>query len=228
MCGRYSITSPVDALRDLFGIEGPLPNLAPSYNVAPTQAVPIVRLEDGTRRLAFARWGLIPSWAKEIQAKPLINARGETVAEKPSFRAAFRRRRCLVPADGYFEWQKQHQGPKQPFNIVRSDGGPFAMAGIWETWSASDGSEIDSVAIITIDANVQLAPIHNRMPVILAPGDYEPWLDSNRFGKEQAQTLLQPAHEGSLRTYPISRRVNAVANNDARILAPIDQGSPPE
>ncbi|TDI65204.1 MAG: SOS response-associated peptidase [Alphaproteobacteria bacterium] len=224
MCGRYSLTSPVEALRALFQFDGPLPNLAPNYNVAPTQAVPIVRLEQGVRHLAFARWGLIPSWAKEVSAKPLINARAETVAEKPSFRAAFRRRRCLVPADGYFEWQKTRQGTKQPYNIVLSDTGPFGMAGIWQTWSAADGSEIDSVAIITIDANSKLAPIHDRMPVILKPADYDRWLDSDRFDRQQAKALLRPAQQDFLRAYPISRRVNAVSNNDAAIVAPVGDG----
>ena len=224
MCGRYSLTSPVEALRALFQFDGPLPNLAPSYNVAPTQAVPIVRLEQGVRHLAFARWGLIPSWAKQVSAKPLINARAETVAEKPSFRAAFRRRRCLVPADGYFEWQKTRQGTKQPYNMVLSDTGPFGMAGIWETWSAADGSEIDSVAIITIDANSKLAPIHDRMPVILKPADYDRWLDSDRFDRQQAKALLRPAQQDFLRAYPISRRVNAVSNNDAAIVAPVGDG----
>jgi len=224
MCGRYSLTSPVEALRALFQFDGPLPNLAPNYNVAPTQAVPIVRLEQGVRHLAFARWGLIPSWAKEVSAKPLINARAETVAEKPSFRAAFRRRRCLVPADGYFEWQKTRQGTKQPYNIVLSDTGPFGMAGIWQTWSAADGSEIDSVAIITINANSKLAPIHDRMPVILKPADYDRWLDSDRFDRQQAKALLRPAQQDFLRAYPISRRVNAVSNNDAAIVAPVGDG----
>lgn len=224
MCGRYSLISPVEALRALFQFDGPLPNLAPNYNVAPTQAVPIVRLEQGVRHLAFARWGLIPSWAKEVSAKPLINARAETVAEKPSFRAAFRRRRCLVPADGYFEWQKTRQGTKQPYNIVLSDTGPFGMAGIWQTWSAADGSEIDSVAIITINANSKLAPIHDRMPVILKPADYDRWLDSDRFDRQQAKALLRPAQQDFLRAYPISRRVNAVSNNDAAIVAPVGDG----
>lgn len=224
MCGRYSLTSPVEALRALFQFDGPLPNLAPNYNVAPTQAVPIVRLEQGVRHLAFARWGLIPSWAKQVSAKPLINARAETVAEKPSFRAAFRRRRCLVPADGYFEWQKTRQGTKQPYNIVLSDKGPFGMAGIWQTWSAADGSEIDSVAIITINANSKLAPIHDRMPVILKPADYDRWLDSDRFDRQQAKALLRPAQQDFLRAYPISRRVNAVSNNDAAIVAPVGDG----
>lgn len=224
MCGRYSIISPVEALRALFHFDGPAPNLAPSYNVAPTQAVPIVRLEQGVRHLAFARWGLIPSWAKQVLAKPLINARAETVAEKPSFRAAFRRRRCLVPADGYFEWQKTGQAPKQPYNIVLSDKGPFGMAGIWETWSAADGSEIDSVAIITVNANSKLAPIHDRMPVILKPVDYDRWLDSDRFDRQQAEALLRPAQEDLLRAYPISRRVNGVSHNDPAIVAPVGDG----
>ncbi len=227
MCGRYSITSPVEALRGLFKFEGPLPNLGPSYNVAPTQAVPIVRLDSGIRRLVFARWGLIPSWAKEVFPKPLINARAETVAVKPSFRAAFQRRRCLVPADGYFEWQKKSTGPKQPFNIGLSEGGPFGMAGIWETWLSSDGSEIESVAIITCEANAKLAFIHNRMPVIIQPTDYESWLDSQRFGAEQVQALLRPAQGNLLRAYPISRRVNTVSNNDPSLLKPIGEAKPP-
>ena len=213
MCGRYSITSPLQALKDLFHFAEPGLDLSPSYNIAPTRAVPIVRVTGGVRRLGFVRWGLVPSWAKQVGDKPLINARAETIADKPSFRAPFRRRRCLFPADGFYEWQKQGDGPKQPFNIVANARGPFGMAGVWDDWMGADGSEMESAAIVTTTANQTLKPIHHRMPVILKPEQYDAW-SSPSSQPQDLLPLLVPAEDNLLRAYPISRRVNTTANND--------------
>lgn len=213
MCGRYSITSPLKALKDLFRFEEPSLEFSPNYNIPPTRAVPIVRELDGHRRLGFVRWGLVPSWSKQIGDKPLINARAETIADKPSFRAPFRRRRCLFPADGFYEWQAQQQGPKQPFNIVLAHGGPFAMAGIWDDWMGADGSEMESAAIVTTAANKILKPIHHRMPLIVPPEHFDTWL-SPFSDLADIHQLMRPADEEILRAYPISRRVNATANDD--------------
>ena len=174
MCGRYSITTPVEAMRQLFNFQG-LPNLGANYNVAPTSAVPLVRMQDGNRDIAMARWGLVPSWAKEIRPKPLINARSETVAEKPAFKSSYRRRRCLVPADGYYEWHTTSHGLKQPYYIHRKDSGVIAMAGIWSDWMSPDGSELDTMAILTTEANAALKKLHHRMPVMIQESDFDLW-----------------------------------------------------
>jgi putative SOS response-associated peptidase YedK len=226
MCGRYSLTTPVEALRQLFAFEGS-PNLRPRYNVAPSQAVPIVRLRGGetTREIAQVRWGLVPGWAKDLSiSAKLINARGETVAEKPSFRAAFRSRRCLIPADGFYEWRRQN-GAKQPYRIARQDGGLFTFAGLWERWSSPGGETVESCAIITTEANARLAPIHPRMPVVLDPVAYETWLDP-QSEREALHALLVPAPEEALTAYAVSTRVNNVRNDDAECIAPAATQAP--
>lgn len=217
MCGRYSLTSPIEGLRALFDFDE-LPNLQPRYNIAPTQGVVVVRERHaGGRELTAMRWGLVPSWAKEVGGgPPLINARAETVAEKPSFRAAFARRRCLVPADGFYEWKKTAQGPKQPYRIALPDDAPFAFAGIWEHWQDAQGSELESCAIVTTEASPQIAEIHSRMPVILPPDAYEGWLAAPDTG------LLKP-YAGELRAYPIGRAVNKVANDDPSLWEEADE-----
>jgi putative SOS response-associated peptidase YedK len=219
MCGRYSITSPPEAMIRLFRIAGAVPNFPARYNVAPTQDVPAVVQDAGARALAMLRWGLIPSWAKE-GAKPLINARGESVADKPSFRAAFRRRRCLLPADGFYEWHRPDGGPKTPYNIRLKEDGPFAMAGIWDLWTSPDGSELATCAIITTEANKTLAPIHHRMPVILAPEDWSAWLETPETRARDVLPLLRPAPDDLLEAYPISTRVNRVANDGPELIEP--------
>lgn len=218
MCGRFSLTTPTGALRALFGFDE-MPNLPPRYNIAPTQDVAAVRFTGPERRPAFTllRWGLVPAWAKEIAAgSPLINARAETVAEKPAFRNALRRRRCLIPADGFFEWQKREDGTKQPWRITLEGGAPFAFAGLWEHWAGADGSEVESCAIVTTVAADGIARIHGRMPVILDAADFMAWLDGT---SEQAQSLLRP-YLGALAAYPVGSRVNSVRNDDASLLEP--------
>jgi len=220
MCGRYSLTTPPEAMRDLFGVETLL-NMPARYNIAPTQTAPVVRrrADDGDREMATMRWGLIPSWAKDMtMAARMINARSETVAEKPSFRRAYRQRRCLVPSDGFYEWQKTDDG-KQPWRICMRDRGLFAFAGLYETWTGPDGS-VDSYTILTTVANRTLIPVHPRMPVILQPTAYAAWL-----GEEDTDlsALLTPYPDAELDAYRIGKRVGNVRNDDAGVLEPMEE-----
>jgi len=225
MCGRFLLTSPIEALRRMFGVEAGL-NLQARYNIAPTQETPVLRLAGaGGRELVMLRWGLVPSWAKDatIGAK-LINARADTVASKPSFRAAFRQRRCLVPADGFYEWKPMQPGkPKQPYLIARADRRPFAFAGLWEHWQ-SGPQTLETFTLVTTDANATLAPIHHRMPVILAEADYAAWLDPANKG---AEALLKPAPDDLLAAVAISTRVNAVRNDDPSLIEPFSADAAP-
>ncbi|MCP4330697.1 MAG: SOS response-associated peptidase [Alphaproteobacteria bacterium] len=215
MCGRYSITTPVEAMRALFDFSGPGLNLRPRYNAAPTQALPVVRQRDadggGDRELVLLHWGLVPSWAKDIKiASRLINARAETAAEKPSFRSAMRHRRCLVPADGFYEW-KTIDGRKQPFRVSRPDGGPFAFAGLWESWHPDRDDRLESFTILTTAASAALADIHPRMPVILPSAAYAAWLDPDAQTAALGNFLI--AYEGDLDATPVSTAVNNVRND---------------
>lgn len=215
MCGRFSLTTPTEGLRALFDFDE-LPNLPPRYNIAPTQDVAAVRLAGTAPRPTFTlfRWGLIPAWAKDPSTgSPMINARAETVAEKPAFRDAFRRRRCLIPADGFYEWEKRPDGGKQPWRIALEGGVPFAFAGLWEHWSGADGSEVESCAIVTTEAAAGIAAIHERMPVILDPAEFAAWLNGT---PAEAQSVLHP-YRGVLAADPVSARVNNVRNEDASL-----------
>ncbi|HET7478726.1 MAG TPA: SOS response-associated peptidase [Rubrobacteraceae bacterium] len=216
MCGRYTLKTPLDTLVKHFGLTEYPPRLSSSYNIAPTQLVAAVT---GSGRLETLRWGLIPSWARDdsIGAR-LINARAETVNEKPSFRSAFRRRRCLIPADGFYEWRRSNGG-KQPYYITVRGGEPFAFAGIRESWSGPE-EEVHSCAIITTRANPLVAGIHDRMPVILPPDAYDPWLDPEAEAQE-AISLLEPFSPDEMDAYPVSARVNRPANNDERCVQPL-------
>ncbi|MCE9649714.1 MAG: SOS response-associated peptidase [Parvibaculum sp.] len=228
MCGRYAITTPPQAMRDLYRYMAQ-PNFPPRYNVAPTQPVPIVRMNGAAREFALVRWGLIPSWAKEMPQSLLINARADTVADKPSFRGAFRHRRCLMPADGFYEWKEMGKGAKQPFFIRRRDRAPFAMAALWDNWMSADGSEIETCAVVTTEANATLAPVHHRMPVILASDDFDLWLDPAATPKELA-ALMVPAPDDLLEAIPVSQAVNRVANDGPHLtdpfLMPLDATPP--
>jgi putative SOS response-associated peptidase YedK len=221
MCGRYTITSAPEVYRALFGY-GEQPNFPPRYNIAPTQPIPIVRLEQGERHFALVRWGLIPSWVKDPNDFALLlNARGESVTDKPAFRNAMKRRRCLIPADGFYEWQAGG-GRKQPYYIRAKSGAPFAFAGLWETWEGPNGEEVDSATIITTRANRQLAGIHDRMPVIVPADAFDLWLDCMNVDATTAAALIQPAPEGLLEAYPVSTAVNRTANDNANLLEPVD------
>lgn len=195
MCGLYSLRKSEDEVRAAFGYGGEAV-LGPRDYVTPGGPMAIVRLERQGLRLAWVRWGLVPSWIKEIgPGNPLINARGESVVQKPSFRNAMRRRRCLIPADGFFEWTGDVPGKKQPWHIHRPDGAVFGLAGIWEQWQGGDGSEIETAAIITTAANRTIAAIHDRMPVVIAPEAYALWLDADNVKADEAAALLVPAPE---------------------------------
>lgn len=217
MCGRFSLTMPADAMGRLFGVDTPA-QLGPRFNIAPSQDVFAVRRREAAdgRELAALRWGFVPAWAREPETmRQPINARGETVAGKPMFRDAFRNRRCLIPADGFYEWQQTGAG-KQPWRIVRADGAPFAFAGLWDRWKGRDGTVIESCAIVTTDANDAVRPIHDRMPVMLDIGRFETWLSGSPV---EASGLMIPYH-GALNLYPISRRINDPHNDDPGVIEP--------
>ena len=217
MCGRYVISLTLDQLADLFEITDRI-NLAPNWNAAPTQSLPIVRRgRDGGMRLTEVRWGLVPHWSKTGPegAKPLINARAETAAEKPTFRNALKRRRALVPADGFYEWSKTETG-KQPWFITRRDGAPMVFAGLWERWGEGDDT-IDSFAVLTTRANADIADLHDRCPVMIEAPDFARWLDP----ETDPAPFLTPQTEGILTARPVSPRVNKVAENDEALLNPL-------
>jgi putative SOS response-associated peptidase YedK len=223
MCGRYAITSAPEAIRALFRyLEEP--DFPPRYNVAPTQPVPIVRIDTGARHFALVRWGLIPSWVKDPRNFTLlINARGETINAKPTFRDAMQRRRCLFPADGFYEWRADGARTR-PYFIRPRSGGPIAFAGLWETWSGPNGEEVETACIVTTTANRVLAPIHDRMPVVIAPDAFDLWLDSARVNAATAAALIMPAPDNLFEAYEISAAVNRTANDSAALIERV--GSP--
>ncbi len=220
MCGRFVITSAPAALRQLFGyVEQP--NFPPRYNVAPTQPIPVVLIENGARHFRLMRWGLLPSWVKDPKGFTLlINARSETVLEKPAFRHAIRRRRGLIPADGYYEW-KSIDGRKQPFFIHRADRTRLGFAALFETWIGPNGEELDTAAIVTAAAGEDLATLHDRVPVTISPRDFERWLDHRDDEIDAILPLMTAPRIGEFAWHPVSTRVNRVANDDAQLLLPI-------
>lgn len=214
MCGRYVISLALDQIADLFGVQD-RPNLAPNYNAAPTQRLPVVRRgREGEPRLTEIRWGLVPHWSRTPpdKSKPLINARAETAAEKPTFRTALKRRRALVPADGFYEWRTEEAG-KQPYYITRTDGAPMVFAGLWERWGEGEAA-VDSFAILTLSAGPDIAWLHDRCPVMIARDAFAAWLDP----ETDPAPFLKAEPEGALAARPVSRRVNAVRENDAGLL----------
>jgi putative SOS response-associated peptidase YedK len=226
MCGRYVITSAPEAIRALFRYPEQ-PNFPPRYNVAPTQPVPIVRISERALGFALVRWGLIPAWVKDPRGfSLLINARGETIAEKPAFRNAMQRRRCLFPADGFYEWKAEPDRRRPYFSRPRA-GGPIAFAGLWETWMGPNGEEVDTACIVTTRANRTLAPIHDRMPVVIAPEAFDLWLDSAKVDAATAAALIAPAPESLFEAYEVSTAVNRFANDSAALIAPADPAAPP-
>ena len=221
MCGRFTLTASRETLTNLFPLFD-IPDVAPSYNVAPTQTVLAVRVPAGGDKpeLAALKWGLVPGWADDPAiGNRLINARAETVAEKPAFRSAFRQRRCLVLADGFYEWQKVER-KKQPYLFRLRDGAPFAFAGLWEHWER-DGRALDSCTILTTGANALVKPLHERMPVILAPADFDRWLDPKAAKGPELQALLRPYPAEAMTAYPVATRVNNARHNDADCVAPL-------
>ena len=219
MCGRYNLITDAQAFVDFFELRNSLA-IPPRYNIAPSQNIPVVRRMDNHREAGLLHWGLIPHWAKDRKiAYKMINARAETVAEKPAFRSALRHRRCLIPATGFFEWQATQDG-KQPYNITLRGGGLMAFAGLWESWTSHDGERIDSCTIIVTEANESLRPVHDRMPVILAPEHYAVWLDPAVQNPNQLQTLLRPCPSAFITAYPVSRVVGNPANDGPICVAP--------
>jgi putative SOS response-associated peptidase YedK len=220
MCGRFVITSPPAALRQMFGY-AEQPNFPPRHNIAPTQPIPVVILENGGRHFRLMRWGLLPAWVKDTREFALlINARAETVCEKPAFKNAMKRRRCLIPADGYYEWHAAGNR-KRPHFIHRRDGVPIGLAGLAETWIGPNGEELDTVAIVTAPASADLSSLHHRVPVTIAPSDFERWLDCGAHDVEEAIALLRPPREGEFAWHEVSTRVNRVANDDSQLILPI-------
>lgn len=215
MCGRYTITVLLEEIFGRFGIE-PLPyEYLPRYNVAPGQAVHAIIEHQGRRRIGTLRWGLIPSWAKDEKIGfKTINAKAETLQEKPSFRGAFQRKRCLIPADSFYEWKKTENGDKQPMRIMRKDRKLFAMAGLYDTWISPEGNKISTCTIITTPPNELVLPIHNRMPAILDPQNEALWLDRNVSDPRILSELLVPYPAEQMTVYPVNPRVGQVANDD--------------
>ncbi|HYH18349.1 MAG TPA: SOS response-associated peptidase [Azospirillum sp.] len=220
-----TLATPVAELRRVFEFSE-TPNLRPRWNIAPTQDVAAVRAgEDGARHLALLRWGLVPHWADDPAiGNRMINARGETLADKPAFRSAFRHRRCLVPADGFYEWKAAGRR-KQPYLIRRRDGRPLAFAGLWERWPGPKGDPLpqplETVTIVTTAAGGVVADLHERMPVMLNPADWPLWLDP-QAPLPAVETLLRPAPDPALEAVPVSTRVNDVRNDDDTCIVPFD------
>ncbi|OYT69993.1 MAG: hypothetical protein CFK52_12465 [Chloracidobacterium sp. CP2_5A] len=219
MCGRYTLTTPQPELLRRFGLDGAQGETCPRYNIAPTQLVAVV-FDDAPMTLSAARWGLLPAWRKDATGPPLINARAETLRAKPSFRESFRRRRCWVLCDGFYEWRKRPDGGTTPFRAVLADGGPFAMAGLWDERIAADGAPQRSCAVVTTQANALLADLHERMPVILTPAEERAWLTETNL--DALERLLRPYPAEAMRVYPVSRAVNAVANDNPALIEPAE------
>lgn len=223
MCGRFVSTTPPEAMRRLFGTVSPLPNIPARYNVAPTLPVLAVRRNPATgeRSLDLLRWGLIPHWAKDSKAAAqMINARAESLSEKPAFRGALAQRRCLIPVDGFYEW-RPGTAPKQPFLITLRAGGPFCFAGLWENWRQPDGEWLRSCTIITTSATPALSFLHHRMPVILDPADHELWLGAGVEDAAQRKALLRPYDGGKLAINAVGSAVNQVRNDGPELIIPL-------
>ena len=228
MCGRYRLTRSQRQLQEHFDAYGEV-EVSPRYNIAPSQPVVTIRQDAAkpVRRLATMRWGLIPSWAKDTSmAFKTINARAETVATTPSFRDPFKSQRCLIPADGFYEWQRNGK-TKQPYCFEVNDGELFAFAGLWDRWRGSQGDVIESCTIVTTTPNSLLADVHDRMPVILNPDDYDLWLDPGFRDLASVSEMLRPFDAGLMRRYPVSTRVNRVLNDDADCAKPLDTETSP-
>jgi putative SOS response-associated peptidase YedK len=221
MCGRFTLFASIPVLSETF--DAPVAgDLAPRYNIAPSQQVLLLRVPHGSDRREFvrARWGLIPSWARDPSVgNRLINARSETAHEKPAFRAAFRSRRCLIPASGFYEWRRVER-KKQPYFIRMRDGGPFAFAGLWAEWNGPDGSRTETCVVLTTGANPVVSSIHDRMPVIIGPGNYDRWLAPAIGDPDLLKPLLTPYPPEGMDAYPVSPRVNNPSVDDEACVAP--------
>jgi putative SOS response-associated peptidase YedK len=229
MCGRYTLTSSGDTVATLFDLME-VPDLQARYNMAPTQDAPVVRMLEpgGPRVLSYLRWGLVPYWADDPSiGNRMINARSESVAEKPAYRSSFKKKRCLVVTDGFYEWKKAGKA-KQPYLIRRRDRQPFAFAGLWSSWKNPAGEPLESFTILTTDANGTIRGLHDRMPVILDRADFGLWLDPANDNAGRLQSLLVPAADDLLETFPVSRAVNSPAHDAADCIEPLIDHSPEE
>lgn len=226
MCGRFTQTKEGAAIAKTFHL-ATTPDIQPRYNIAPTQPIAAITQTEDNRDLRIFKWGLVPSWAKDPSiGNRMINARAETAAEKPSFRAAFKRRRCLIVADGFYEWQRTGSSKKkQPYYIQMEDEAPFGFAGLWERWQDGEGSYLETCTILTTEPNKLMAPIHNRMPVILHPDDHDLWLDPSLQDGRHVQHLLAPYEPEAMQRYPISTVVNSPRNETPECLEPIELDS---
>ena len=219
MCGRYTLRSPAANVARAFQVDA-TPSLFPRYNISPTQSVPIVR-QAAAREMVLARWGLVPSWASDLSiGYKLINARSETADSKPSFRSAFRQRRCLVVADGFYEWKKNGAKHKQPFHIHLNDGSVFGFAGLWEHWQSAEGEVVESCTILTTEANALMKDLHDPMPVILGPADYDRWLDLSAKDVAALQALLVPFPDEGMISTAVSSYVSNARNEGPKCLDP--------
>lgn len=226
MCGRYHLAAAPERMGQEFDLDV-RENFPPRYNIAPTQPIHVVAMDERRRRvLKLMRWGFIPSWAKKdylerMGSKPLINARAETAAEKPTFRNALKRRRCLIPADGFYEW-KGAAGARAPYCIRRADDGLFAFGGIWETAVDPDGGEIDTTAILTVGAGPDVAPLHDREPIVIDRTAYADWLEADERDAAKVAALLKPREQGFWRFYPVSKAVNNARSEGAKLAEPVE------
>lgn len=221
MCGRFAVTATPSMLAAHFGLSEPV-EFTPNYNITPSQQIPVVRSLDGKRGLFLMRWGLIPHWAKDVKiGYKLINARAGTVFDKPAFREAIKKRRCLIPASGFFEWKKAGK-MKQPYFVALRGQDLFAFAGLWEFWHKSKEEIVASCSILTTDANEIMAPIHHRMPAIIAPENYDAWLRPDAR-PEDLSRLLKPFRAAAMKAYPVSQAINNPKNNSAACLAPLEE-----
>ena len=222
MCGRYTQTKSGEAIARTFSLSA-TPDPQPRYNIAPTQPVSAIAQTKEDREYRIFQWGLVPSWSKDPKiGSRMINARSETVAEKPSFRAAFKRRRCLILSDGFYEWQRTG-GKKQPYYIQVEDQEIFGFAGLWETWESGDGSYLESCTILTTEPNGLMETIHNRMPVIVHPEDFDLWLDPSLQDGRHLQHLLRPYEDEAMDAYAVSTVVNNPRNEDSECVVPLAQ-----
>lgn len=221
MCGRFTLKADTGEVQKAFDLENVGEEIQPRYNIAPSQPIAIIT-NHNPKQLTYVKWGLVPSWSKDPAiGNKMINARSETASEKPSFRSAFKRRRCLIPADGFFEWTKQGK-KKVPMYIHLENNEIFAFAGLWETWQSPDGSELQTATILTTDPNELIKPLHHRMAVILEPDTYDTWLSPDEMPADALMPLMTAYPSEKMRVYEVSTQVNSPANDNPNIIEPFD------
>ena len=222
MCGRYASTLPPEMMAELFKLLNSV-EIVPRYNIAPTQPVVAIWEQEARREAHFARWGLVPNWVKDPREFPLlVNARVESMLDKPAFRDPMKHGRCILPASGYYEWHTNPDKSKQPYYITMADGGPMALAGLWATWEGPNGELVDSVAAITVPANRQLSEVHDRMPAVLQGDAIDQWLDVRHVRARHAAQLALPLEDGALKFHPVSTRVNSARDDDPGLVEPAE------